>query len=227
MLTGKADTLSSKFHLSYNMLLNCIRVETADVETLIQKSFFTFQQLAALPGLQAELAEIHAHLGNGRRIRQPRQRAAWGAYGEGACGGRVVSGAGQLGVLCRRHVASRPGRAFPLTLLIACAFAPSPTAASPELKLPKEALVTELHAARLSEMKLLDQLRVIVNQPIHSLPFLQASPHHLTSSSSHQLIIPAHHQLVIHPCRHHPIAPSPHHLIPSSPSPPQLISPDL
>ena len=87
--------------------------------------------------------------------------------------------------------------------------------------------MTELHAARLSEMKLLDQLRVIVNQPIHSLPFLQASPHHLTSSSSHQLIIPAHHQLVIHPCRHHPIAPSPHHLIPSSPSPPQLISPDL
>ena len=31
MLTGKADVLSSKFHLGYNMLLNCVRVETVDV----------------------------------------------------------------------------------------------------------------------------------------------------------------------------------------------------
>ena len=32
MLTGAADELSSRFHLSYNMLLNCVRVETADIE---------------------------------------------------------------------------------------------------------------------------------------------------------------------------------------------------
>ena len=32
MLTGAADELSSKFHLGYNMLLNCVRVETVDVE---------------------------------------------------------------------------------------------------------------------------------------------------------------------------------------------------
>lgn len=108
MLTGKADTLSSKFHLSYNMLLNCVRVETADVETLIQKSFYTFQQLQSLPVLQAELAEVLAKLN------------------------------------------------------------------SPELKIPKEARVAELHAARLSQIKLRDQLRAFVNQPIHALPFIQA-----------------------------------------------------
>ena len=49
MLTGKPDVLSSKFHLGYNMLLNCVRVETVDVEMLIQKSFYTFQQQKALP----------------------------------------------------------------------------------------------------------------------------------------------------------------------------------
>lgn len=41
-----------------------IRVETADIETLIQKSFYTFQQLRALPDLQAELADL------GSRIRE-------------------------------------------------------------------------------------------------------------------------------------------------------------
>ena len=100
MLTGKADTLSSRFHLSYNMLLNCIRVETADVEMLISKSFYTFQQLRALPDLQAQLAEVQ------------RQMKA------------------------------------------------------PENKVPHEALVTELHSATLAEIKLRDELRTIVNEPI-------------------------------------------------------------
>ena len=62
MLTGRADTLSSRFHLSYNMLLNCVRVETADVERLIQMSFYTFQQQAALPQLQARHKQLMARL---------------------------------------------------------------------------------------------------------------------------------------------------------------------
>ncbi|KOO29466.1 putative mtr4-involved in nucleocytoplasmic transport of mRNA [Chrysochromulina tobinii] len=62
MLTGRADTLSSRFHLSYNMLLNCVRVETADVERLIQQSFYTFQQQAALPQLQARHKQLMARL---------------------------------------------------------------------------------------------------------------------------------------------------------------------
>ena len=53
MLTGAADTLSSRFHLGYNMLLNCVRVETVDVEMLIRKSFYTFQQQKQLPDLKA------------------------------------------------------------------------------------------------------------------------------------------------------------------------------
>ena len=62
MLTGKADVLSSKFHLGYNMLLNCVRVETVDVEMLIQKSFYTFQQQKALPELKARHAQLLSEL---------------------------------------------------------------------------------------------------------------------------------------------------------------------
>ena len=62
ILTGSADTLSSKFHLSYNMLLNCVRVETADVELLISKSFHTFQLQKALPAMQAQQRALAARL---------------------------------------------------------------------------------------------------------------------------------------------------------------------
>lgn len=62
MLEGSADSLSSKFHLSYNMLLNCVRVETADVELLISKSFHTFQLQKALPAMQAQQRALAARL---------------------------------------------------------------------------------------------------------------------------------------------------------------------
>ena len=62
MLEGSADSLSSKFHLSYNMLLNCVRVETADVELLISKSFYTFQLQKALPAMQAQQRALAARL---------------------------------------------------------------------------------------------------------------------------------------------------------------------
>ena len=108
MLTGQADTLTSRFHLSYNMLLNCVRVETADVETLISKSFYTFQQMRTLPDLEASLKAVCARRG------------------------------------------------------------------SEEAALPNEGTVAELHAAMLAEASLRDEMRCIVNAPIHSLPFLQA-----------------------------------------------------
>jgi len=62
MLEGSADSLSSKFHLSYNMLLNCVRVETANVELLISKSFYTFQLQKALPAMQAQQRALVARL---------------------------------------------------------------------------------------------------------------------------------------------------------------------
>lgn len=58
MIVGSADNLSSAFHLSYNMVLNCLRLETADVQTLMRKSFFTFQAERALPGLEDKRAQL-------------------------------------------------------------------------------------------------------------------------------------------------------------------------
>ena len=62
MLCGAADRLTSRFHLSYNMLLNCVRVETADIEMLIQKSFYTFQLQQARPDLEKRQRELLALL---------------------------------------------------------------------------------------------------------------------------------------------------------------------
>ena len=107
MLTGAADVLSSKFHLGYNMLLNCVRVETVDVEMLIQKSFYTYQQQLSLPMLRAE------------------QRSLMDAL------------------------------------------------SAPEIQLDRLEAVTELHATLFSELALRDEIRAIVNEPIHSVPYLQ------------------------------------------------------
>ena len=65
MLRGDADKLSSRFHLSYNMLLNCVRVETANIEQLISKSFYTFQLQRELPELEATHRSLTKQLTSG------------------------------------------------------------------------------------------------------------------------------------------------------------------
>ena len=39
ILKGNSDPLNSSFHLSYNMLLNTIRLEDTDPEYIIRRSF--------------------------------------------------------------------------------------------------------------------------------------------------------------------------------------------
>ena len=54
---GAADPLNSQFHLGYNMLLNLLRVEGADPEYVMARSFRQFQQNRAAPKLkQSKLA---------------------------------------------------------------------------------------------------------------------------------------------------------------------------
>lgn len=54
MLKGSADPLNSAFHLSYNMLLNQIRSEDGDPETLLRNSFYQFQADRAIPDLEKQ-----------------------------------------------------------------------------------------------------------------------------------------------------------------------------
>eukprot|EP00656_Telonema_subtile_P054689 TRINITY_DN8233_c0_g1_i2.p1 TRINITY_DN8233_c0_g1~~TRINITY_DN8233_c0_g1_i2.p1 ORF type:complete len:1046 (-),score=338.04 TRINITY_DN8233_c0_g1_i2:40-3177(-) len=58
MLMGQTDPLNSSFHIGYNMLLNLLRVEEADPEYMIKRSFHQFQSTKALPTLQAEQEAI-------------------------------------------------------------------------------------------------------------------------------------------------------------------------
>lgn len=55
MLYGEADALNSSYHISYNMLLNMLRVEDADPDFLVKSSFHQFQQEAAAPALEVTI----------------------------------------------------------------------------------------------------------------------------------------------------------------------------
>ncbi|XP_052757560.1 exosome RNA helicase MTR4 [Galleria mellonella] len=51
IVQGKADPLNSAFHLTYNMVLNLLRVEEINPEYMLERSFFQFQNQAAIPDL--------------------------------------------------------------------------------------------------------------------------------------------------------------------------------
>ncbi|XP_052775260.1 exosome RNA helicase MTR4-like isoform X2 [Mya arenaria] len=51
VLKGAADSLNSAFHLTYNMVLNLLRVEEINPEFMLERSFYQFQNYAAIPGL--------------------------------------------------------------------------------------------------------------------------------------------------------------------------------
>jgi ATP-dependent RNA helicase DOB1 len=58
ILYGASDPLISAYHVSYNMLLNMMRVEGADPEFLLRSSFYQYQQEQAAPALELEATEL-------------------------------------------------------------------------------------------------------------------------------------------------------------------------
>jgi len=60
MVKGQPDTLYSAFHLGYNMLLNLMRLESADPEMLVTKSFRQYQVERSLPELERRVEELEA-----------------------------------------------------------------------------------------------------------------------------------------------------------------------
>lgn len=61
LFQGSADPLNSAFHLTYNMVLNLLRVEEINPEYMLEKSFYQFQHYRALPGV-VESEHNHTHL---------------------------------------------------------------------------------------------------------------------------------------------------------------------
>ncbi|KAK5900351.1 hypothetical protein CgunFtcFv8_025315 [Champsocephalus gunnari] len=60
LLKGSADPLNSAFHLTYNMVLNLLRVEEINPEYMLEKSFYQFQHYRALPGVVEKIEKYEA-----------------------------------------------------------------------------------------------------------------------------------------------------------------------
>ncbi|CAG2107236.1 unnamed protein product [Medioppia subpectinata] len=58
LIKGKPDFLNSAFHLTYNMVLNLLRVEEVNPEYMLQHSFYQFQHYSEYPKLQQRLEEL-------------------------------------------------------------------------------------------------------------------------------------------------------------------------
>jgi superfamily II RNA helicase len=58
MITGKPGKLSSQFRLTYNMILNLLRVETLKVEEMIKRSFSESASQQILPDQQEKILEV-------------------------------------------------------------------------------------------------------------------------------------------------------------------------
>ncbi|KAL6472658.1 hypothetical protein MHYP_G00188460 [Metynnis hypsauchen] len=58
LLKGSADPLNSAFHLTYNMVLNLLRVEEINPEYMLEKSFYQFQHYRAVPGVLDKMKKL-------------------------------------------------------------------------------------------------------------------------------------------------------------------------
>lgn len=58
LTSGGADVLNSSFHLTYNMVLNLLRIEDIDPEFMMKHSFAQFQRLKNRPEIEAQAASL-------------------------------------------------------------------------------------------------------------------------------------------------------------------------
>jgi ATP-dependent RNA helicase DOB1 len=57
IVKGQANPLNSAFHLTYNMVLNLLRVEGINPEFMLQRSFYQFQNYANIPSMVEKLKQ--------------------------------------------------------------------------------------------------------------------------------------------------------------------------
>ncbi|KAG8195554.1 hypothetical protein JTE90_002180 [Oedothorax gibbosus] len=58
IVKGLPDPINSAFHLTYNMVLNLLRVEEINPEYMLERSFFQFQNYSALPQLYEKITQL-------------------------------------------------------------------------------------------------------------------------------------------------------------------------
>ena len=54
-MQGQPDPLNSAFHLTYNMVLNLLRVEEINPEFVLERSFYQFQNNLTIPDLERSM----------------------------------------------------------------------------------------------------------------------------------------------------------------------------
>jgi ATP-dependent RNA helicase DOB1 len=64
IIKGLPDPINSAFHLTYNMVLNLLRVEEINPEYMLERSFYQFQNQTAIPGLYDKYKEKLEELQN-------------------------------------------------------------------------------------------------------------------------------------------------------------------
>ncbi|KAJ2378837.1 ATP-dependent RNA helicase mtr4, partial [Coemansia sp. RSA 2607] len=63
IVKGEPDVLNSAFYLSYNMILNLMRVETFTPQYMLERSFYQFQTSASIPKLEMQAEELQSEIG--------------------------------------------------------------------------------------------------------------------------------------------------------------------
>ena len=58
LVMGSADKLNSAFHLTYNMVLNLLRVEEINPEFMMERSFHQFQNYSNIPKLFEGISNV-------------------------------------------------------------------------------------------------------------------------------------------------------------------------
>eukprot|EP00760_Papus_ankaliazontas_P030055 PhM_4_TR458/c0_g1_i1/m.31146/K12598/MTR4, SKIV2L2; ATP-dependent RNA helicase DOB1 len=77
MTSGAADVLNSSFHLTYNMVLNLLRVEDADPKYMMMRSFYQFQHEGTRPVLEQKVADLQQKLDGIQVDNQPVCQQYW------------------------------------------------------------------------------------------------------------------------------------------------------
>ncbi|XP_055592705.1 exosome RNA helicase MTR4 [Uranotaenia lowii] len=62
IVQGKPDPINSAFHLTYNMVLNLLRVEEINPEYMLERSFFQFQNQSSIPEIYKKVQDKQKEL---------------------------------------------------------------------------------------------------------------------------------------------------------------------
>lgn len=62
IVKGAPDPINSAFHLTYNMVLNLLRVEEINPEYMLERSFYQFQNQSAIPEIYESINNLYIFL---------------------------------------------------------------------------------------------------------------------------------------------------------------------